>query len=591
MKKYLYILLSALVPMGAMAYTLKRVSVHDPSIVWEPASQTYYIFGSHRAAAKTTDLMNWTAFTAPWATASSQNAANSAAFTTPAVTTVKKGGAIVSLPKFSATAWAKRGSTSYNVDGNMWAPDVIWNKAMKKWCMYLSVNGDNWYSSIILLTADNIEGPYLYQAPVVMSGFHTGTSYKDTDLEVAIGTQASLPGRYAVGSNWGKRYPNCIDPCVFYDEDGKLWMSYGSWSGGIWMLELDENTGLRDYDVEYTLTGAGDGVTVDPYFGKKVAGGFYVSGEASYIEHIGNYYFLFVTYGGLAAGGVASDYNNGGYQMRVFRSENPDGPYLDTEGKDAIFQSFMVDFGPQSKTDRGVNIFGAYGDWGNMATGNLSERSQGHNSILAAEDGRTYLVYHTRFQNSGENHQVRVHQVFQNQDGWLVAAPFENTGEQVKSADIATSQQIATAQVPGGYKLLIHKYRLNHTTKELVTPVEIQLNADGSISGSQSGTWSINEGTSYITITLGSTVYKGVMVEQNLENKTFSDDKTPAFTALADDGVTIWGYKYSETTGISQTLSDNIRQNGAIYDMQGRRVNNPQRKGIYIQNGKKYIVK
>lgn len=591
MKKYLYILLSALVPMGAMAYTLKRVSVHDPSIVWEPASQTYYIFGSHRAAAKTTDLMNWTAFTAPWATASSQNAANSAAFTTPAVTTVKKGGATVSLPKFSATAWAKRGSTSYNVDGNMWAPDVIWNKAMKKWCMYLSVNGDNWYSSIILLTADNIEGPYLYQAPVVMSGFHTGTSYKDTDLEVAIGTQASLPGRYAVGSNWGKRYPNCIDPCVFYDEDGKLWMSYGSWSGGIWMLELDENTGLRDYDVEYTLTGAGDGVTVDPYFGKKVAGGFYVSGEASYIEHIGNYYFLFVTYGGLAAGGVASDYNNGGYQMRVFRSEKPDGPYLDTEGKDAIFQSFMVDFGPQSKTDRGVNIFGAYGDWGNMATGNLSERSQGHNSILAAEDGRTYLVYHTRFQNSGENHQVRVHQVFQNQDGWLVAAPFEYTGEQVKSADIATSQQIATAQVPGGYKLLIHKYRLNHTTKELVTPVEIQLNADGSISGSQSGTWSINEGTSYITITLGSTVYKGVMVEQNLENKTFCDDKTPAFTALADDGVTIWGYKYSETTGISQTLSDNIRQNGAIYDMQGRRVNNPQRKGIYIQNGKKYIVK
>ena len=591
MKKYLYILLSALVPMGAMAYTLKRVSVHDPSIVWEPASQTYYIFGSHRAAAKTTDLMNWTAFTAPWATASSQNAANSAAFTTPAVTTVKKGGATVSLPKFSATAWAKRGSTSYNVDGNMWAPDVIWNKAMKKWCMYLSVNGDNWYSSIILLTADNIEGPYLYQAPVVMSGFHTGTSYKDTDLEVAIGTQASLPGRYAVGSNWGKRYPNCIDPCVFYDEDGKLWMSYGSWSGGIWMLELDENTGLRDYDVEYTLTGAGDGVTVDPYFGKKVAGGFYVSGEASYIEHIGNYYFLFVTYGGLAAGGVASDYNNGGYQMRVFRSEKPDGPYLDTEGKDAIFQSFMVDFGPQSKTDRGVNIFGAYGDWGNMATGNLSERSQGHNSILAAEDGRTYLVYHTRFQNSGENHQVRVHQVFQNQDGWLVAAPFEYTGEQVKSADIATSQQIATAQVPGGYKLLIHKYRLNHTTKELVTPVEIQLNADGSISGSQNGNWSINEGTSYITITLGSTVYKGVMVEQNLENKTFSDDKAPAFTALADDGVTIWGYKYSETTGISQTLSDNIRQNGAIYDMQGRRVNNPQRKGIYIQNGKKYIVK
>ena len=273
--------------MSAVAYTLKRVSVHDPSIVWEPVSQTYYIFGSHRAAAKTTDLMSWTAFTAPWATSTSNNAANSAAFTTPAVTT----------STFNAIAWAKRGSSNYNVDGNMWAPDVIWNKAMNKWCMYLSINGDNWYSSIILLTADNIEGPYLYQAPVVMSGFHTGNAYKDTDLEQAIGTQASLPGRYAVGNGWGRRYPNCIDPCVFYDEEGKLWMSYGSWSGGIWMLELDENTGLRDYGVTYTLTGSGDGVTVDPYFGKKIAGGFYVSGEASYIEYIGGYYYLFVTYG------------------------------------------------------------------------------------------------------------------------------------------------------------------------------------------------------------------------------------------------------------------------------------------------------
>ena len=161
--------------MSALAYSLKRVSVHDPSIVWEPASQTYYIFGSHRAAARTTDLMSWTAFQAPWATASSQNAANSAAFTTPQVTKVKKGGADYDL-NFNAFNWSKRGNNGYNVDGNMWAPDVIWNKAMNKWCMYLSVNGDFWYSSIILLTADKITGPYRYQAPVVMSGFHTNWS-------------------------------------------------------------------------------------------------------------------------------------------------------------------------------------------------------------------------------------------------------------------------------------------------------------------------------------------------------------------------------------------------------------------------------
>ena len=586
MKKYLFCLFSALFAVSATAYELKRVSVHDPSIVWDPSSSTYYIFGSHRAAAKTTDLMSWTAFTAPWKTATSDNAANSAAFETPAVKKVKKGGVDVDLPAFSATKWSAKGGSGYSVDGNMWAPDVIYNKAMKKWCMYLSINGSGWYSSIILLTADDIEGPYLYQAPVIISGFKNGTEYKETDLELVLGSQSSLPERYATGDKWGDRYPNNIDACVFYDEEGKLWMSYGSWSGGIWMIKLDENTGRRDYDVTYELTGSGNGITVDPYFGKKIAGGYYVSGEASYIEYIGGYYFLFVTYGGLAAGGDAKDYNNGGYQMRVFRSEKPDGPYQDVRGTNAVFPNFRVDFGPDANDSRGVNIFGAYGDWGNQAKGRNSERSQGHNSIIAAEDGRTYLVYHTRFQNRGEEHEVRVHQVFQNEDGWLVAAPFEYTGETVKSADIATSQQVPTAQVAGSYKLLTHPYKLDHRVKELAKPVDIELNADGTITGSTSGTWAIKEGTSYITINLDKE-YKGVIVEQTLEP---TDDKTIAFTALNGNGVTIWGYCTNPSTGI-ESLRTSSKTADAVYDLQGRRVSNSLRPGIYIRNGKKFVVK
>ena len=585
MKKYLFFLL-ALLPLAASAYELKRVSVHDPSVVWEPTSKTYYIFGSHRAAAKTKDLMSWTAFQAPWRTATSSNATNSAAFETPAVTKVKKGGQEVDFPAFSARKWSARGGNGYSVDGNMWAPDVIWNKAMQKWCMYLSINGNSWYSSIILLTSDNIEGPYLYQGPVVISGFYDGTSYKDTDLELALGSLDELPSRYKTGSKWGDRYPNNIDPCVFYDEEGRLWMSYGSWSGGIWMLELDEETGLRDYDVTYELTGTGNGITVDPYFGKKIAGGYYVSGEASYIEYIGGWYFLFVTYGGLAAGGVKNDYNNGGYQMRVFRSEKPDGPYIDARNTDAVFKSFMTDFGPSANDNRGVNIFGAYGEWGNMAKGNLGERSQGHNSIIAAEDGRTYLVYHTRFQNRGEEHQVRVHQVFQNEDGWLVAAPFEYTGEQVTSADIAATQQIATDRIPGTWQVLIHPFKLDHTKKEIAKPVEVQLNADGTISGAQTGTWAVQEGTSYFSIKLGTTEYKGVMVEQTLEP---TDDKAAAFTVMNRNGVTVWGYQTSPATGIEGIRSQNSQLSDAWYDLHGRRVTTPTKKGIYIRNGKKFI--
>ena len=510
---------------------LKRVSVHDPSIVWDQATSTYYIFGSHRAAAKCNNMMSWEAFTAPWATATSKDAANADAFTTPEVTKVTKGGKEYDL-NFNAFAWSARGSESYSVDGMMWAPDVIYNKKLGKYCMYLSINGDGWYSSIIMLTADNIAGPYRYQAPVVMSGFRSGDSYKSTDLEIVLGEQASLPERYAPTDNYGNHWPNAIDPCVFYDEDGNLLMSYGSWSGGIFMLQLDEETGLRDYDVDYELS-----ATSDPYFGKKIAGGAYVSGEASYIEYIGGYYFLFMTYGGLEAAG--------GYQMRVFRSLNPDGPYVDSKGSSALYDSYQLNFGPAANDgNRGVNIFGAYSKWGNLLTGGANEasgeRAQGHNSIIAAEDGRTYLVYHTRFQDWGEGHQVRVHQVYQNEEGWLVAAPFEYTGEGVKSAGIAAAQKVATADIAGNYKLLAHRYGLDHAAKEYAVPVDITMNADGTISGDATGTWSIKAGTSYITINLGSD-YKGVMVPQTLEP---TDTKVPCFTALdSKTGVTIWGYK------------------------------------------------
>ena len=253
-----------------------RTSVHDPSVVYDETSQRCYGFGCHRGGAYTTNLRDWTNVTPTWKTATSNNASNADAFVTPAVKKVMKGGTEVDLPAFNACDWSKRTDSNYDINGNMWAPDVIWNPTMKKWCYYLSVNGYSWHSSIILLTSDNITGPYLYQGPVVICGFDNGShSYKETDLEMVIGQQSTLPDRYNVGTNWGKRWPHTIDPTVFFDEEGKLWMAYGSWSGGIWMLELDEKTGLRDYDVSYPSTnGNSDGVISDPYFGTKIAGGY-----------------------------------------------------------------------------------------------------------------------------------------------------------------------------------------------------------------------------------------------------------------------------------------------------------------------------
>lgn len=618
MKKTITTILAllALAPLTVNAITLNRVSIHDPSVVYNPGDQYYYIFGTHRGLARTKNMMNWSGTTynfkykdaggAAKVINNIQSGANAykPVFETNYTTTVTVGGAEKTFGNFDAFAWSNASAANYEIGGNMWAPDVVYNKKMQKWCLYFSINGDKWKSSIVLLTASNINGPYEYQGPVVFSGFEAASSanfsYKKTDLELALGTLSSLPSRYT--AYWGNRWPNCIDPCVFFDEEGKLWMTYGSWSGGIWMLQLNEDNGLRDYDVKYNIAGSGDGVTSDPYFGKKIAGGFYVSGEGSYIKHIGDYYYLFVTYGFMlsAENGTDAQKKQGGYQMRVFRSTTPDGPYKDNRNQNAIFTGGATNYGPKDNTHRGINIFGAYSDWGGMTKG---EREQGHNSVINGEDGRSYLIYHTRFQDPDfpQGHAVRVHQLFVNKDGWLVAAPFEYTGETVKTADIATTQQVATADIPGTYKLMIHKYGLNYVwgAQETVTPVDVTLHADGTISGSRTGTWSVEEGTSYVSMNIGGAVYNGVMVDQVIEPNTANSNinftataknKTKAFTGLATSGVTAWAYRTGDDpTAVNGVISRPAA--GIWFDLQGRRITTPQKGSIYIQNGKKYINK
>lgn len=292
--------------------TKAYASVHDPSVVSD-GQGSYYIFGSHNAIARTSDFRSWTGVAAH-ALYGRRNANGSVttvgyndAFHSHLSTTVpvRRGDSVTEAPfaGYDAAAWScavpSTDGKAWTVDGNMWAPDVIWNAAMQQWCMYLSLNGPRWNSVIILLTADHIEGPYVYRGPVVYSGFRSATdakiSWHLTDLELALGEQKTLPSRYNLGDRWGDYMPHAIDPCVFYDADGQLWMSYGSWSGGIFILQLDEATGLRDYTVSYPLTTDGSGHPLsDPYFGRQIAGGYYVSGEGSYICRIGDYKFLFL---------------------------------------------------------------------------------------------------------------------------------------------------------------------------------------------------------------------------------------------------------------------------------------------------------
>lgn len=604
MKKLLFSIMSLMAMNGAMAQTpvgdndlanayatqtIGRIAVHDPSIVMDVTGSNannplYYIYGSHLGRAKTYATGNyqiWNTFKTGEENTGTSNSLFADvnfkdAYTTHVIKKVKNSkGEEVAFGNFDAHGWQYKGNT---VKGMQWAPDVIYNKTMKKWCMYMSLNGDHWCSSIVCFVSDNIEGPWTYQGPVVFSGFQgtyahnsyaAADDWKHTDFAIATG-ETALPSRYKVGDKWGTYWPNCIDPCVFYDDDDNLWMSYGSWSGGIFMIRLDKTNGLRDYTYTfpYQISGktttpgaASANCTSDPYFGKKIAGGYYVSGEASYIQKVGKYYYLFMSYGGLTAAG--------GYQIRVFRSEKPDGPYKDcltSTGLDAVYDKPRVNFGVNANRDEGVKLFGNY-QWETMPN---AELAQGHNSAIVDHKGRALIVYHTRFMNRGEEHEVRVHQLFVNQDGWLVAAPYEFSGETY--TDIATEQLYDATEVEGDYQIIAHPYRQNTAAMDYEKPVTIHLNADGSISGEYTGKWELVSGTSYINLTLKGVAtanaevkFKGVLTEQTID---YTNIKALCFTALSSSdglatsgggslqtrGLSIWGSKADAKAAIKYTL-------------------------------------
>ncbi|MBE6340863.1 MAG: glycoside hydrolase family 43 protein [Bacteroidales bacterium] len=494
--------------------TPTRVSVHDPSIVIgyenngvvtgvesEGSRKIYCVFGSHRAWAKSYDLQNWTTFTNNISTSYATIFADDA-------------------------TWSKNGSSSYDVSGNMWAPDVVWNPTMGKWCMYMSINGDNWYSSIVLLTADNLLGNWTRVGAVVYSGF-TSSNWKSTDLDEVLGV-STFPDRYVQNRNGNRTYGmNCIDPCTFFDEDGNMWMTYGSWFGGLYMLKLDPSTGLRDATYTYeTNDGMPTNALSDAYQGIKIYGGFHVSGEASYIEYIGDRYYLFVTYGGLTA--------TGGYNMRVFSSKDVTGPYYDLSGQDARYtSSSSINSNNCCGTVNGYvgTRLMSYYHWSFM---NYGYTAQGHNSAVVDSDGKTFLVYHTRFDDGTEGHQVRVHQMFQTSNGGLAAAPFEYKGETLSATPYDASEIVGT------YSILYHGFGTSYSSLQCVTEKQITLNEDGTVSGAYTGTWTQSADGPEMSIMISGASYKGVFLKQCIEETNYT---TLCFTATCESDICVWGYK------------------------------------------------
>lgn len=497
----------------------ERVSIHDPSISYlvdEAGNEEYYIFGSHLGQAKSDDLLTWQVpFTMEY-----ENMEDNLIF----------GNVAENLAE--TFEWAGHDDADSAGGYSLWAPDVIWNENYEwsdgstgAYMLYYSASSTWRRSAIGLAVAKTIEGPYSYASTIVYSGFtqedstdgsERNTNYENTNLKqlIADGKVSDFSENWAIenGRTYNTDYaPNAIDPCLFYDENGKLWMTYGSWSGGIFILEMDEKTGEAIYPGEDATTA--DGRVIDRYFGTKLSGGYHQSGEGPYIVYDKDtgFYYLFVTYGGLTA--------KGGYNMRLFRSENPAGPYVDAKGNSPVLAAGDQNF------DYGIKLIGNY-QFSNQKVG---YRAAGHNSAFINQDGQWYLVFHTRFNNGTESHEVRVHPMLMNKDSWPVPAPYEYTGD-------ITSTALETSAIVGSYEWINHG---SDNGKTMLPTQQVTLQEDGTITDEVTGTWEQSMDGA-VTITVGEATYKGHFLEQKIAQDA---ETTITFSAIGDNNQTIWGSK------------------------------------------------
>ncbi|MDR0643067.1 MAG: arabinan endo-1,5-alpha-L-arabinosidase, partial [Treponema sp.] len=326
-----------------------ELNVHDPAVIKD--GKYYYVFSTDASLGnvhplgiqirRSKDLVTWE----------------------------YRGTAFKDFEKDAAEVIAYAGLKPQNKDG-LWAPDIV--KTGGKYRLYFSAStfGSS-RSCIALAEAKNIEGPYHYRGMALKSAANA------------------------------LREPNAIDPAIVLDKSGNQWLSYGSFFGGIFLVPLDNKTGLVKEDA----------------LPRRLAGFRHAAVEASCILYLkeSGYYYLFLSYGSLSL-----DYN-----IRLGRSRNIEGPYLDARGND------LADLVPGREGELGTKILGGYTFTGNKNPDSVpaAERykAPGHNSVLV--DRRSggeelFIVHHVRSYGLPDYwFYMNVRRFFLNRWLWPVAAP------------------------------------------------------------------------------------------------------------------------------------------------------------------------
>ncbi|MDQ0256787.1 LPXTG-motif cell wall-anchored protein [Evansella vedderi] len=361
-----------------------------------------------------------------------------------------------------------------------WAPDVV--KMNDKFYLYYAVSEFGTRNSYIgLATSDNIEGPWVDQGAVVKTRAGDGHSV------------------------------NAIDPGIVIDADGTPWMVYGSYFGGIYITELDSDTGKRvnEEDMGTLIASRQDQGIPHP--------GPAIEGPAIMYNADTGYYYLFVTYGWL----------EDTYNVRVARSKNVEGPYLDFNGND------MVD--PSGSSETGTKIINSYafeGDAGWLGTG--------HNGLL--QDGDNHFIIHNA--RAGENlfwSHLHVRKLLWTEDGWPVVSPQRYAGEYV--------QEVSEEHVVGIFEQIV----LPRDNDSQITPNYITLLPGGDINYENSNSYWELSSENILTLNWydPNNAPDGYWIDTLTVIPSWDWENwepTMVFTGLNQFGTAIWGKNVGDMT-------------------------------------------
>lgn len=375
-------------------------------------------------------------------------------------------------------------STNNGGDLQWWAPDIVEAQGGGYWFYTCLVMADSRMPNLTSSKSASFTPSNVRYSRACIVMYHID-DLNDIGSEGAVEYKGVLMQSAIPQNSVGQIDVNGIDPQIIYDTQGKMYMAFGSFGTGNWMIELDAKTGLRKdgdnawHDWEEIRTYRNEVVSGD---GEKVGSGSLAATHV-YEEFTQNkvfehpYYGRMLSLGAMEAPVIArhdnvkiadetAEYNAEGepvnaesktyyysmhsynglddhYQMWGGRSESVQGAYLSTGG------GIVYNVGVGNAANEGNKYMGGF-DW--QTSSKVSSCKEyaacltGHNDLYTAKNGVNMAAYIVRKHTSTGQFLVQNHQYYLNSMGDICINPNRYGGE----IDRSVSEEELFALTDGG---------------------------------------------------------------------------------------------------------------------------------------------